>query len=1386
MSLDSQLALKSVATITAEKLKFFIPDYQRGYRWEEEQVKYLLKDLLDFFQSGKPLYCLQPLVVVKRENEWEVVDGQQRLTTLFLVLSHLLGEHPGFEIRYQRHEKHFAELSPTLWEILSRNDSDDDRKIPDLYFMRDAERVIEDFSKNQKERLQQLKELSAPAVSFIWYELPKSVSNEEGNSIAAFTRLNAGKIALTDVELIRALFLRSDSELTESERLRIATVWDQMEKRLNEYEFWSFAAPTDYNPVNRIELVFQMVAGKRLKQQDHELFHHVEKNIRNRSARETWAELESAYSALEEWHDDHALFHLIGYLSNDGGNKKSAVWDLYHAYWLSKQVTTKDTFLKALKGIIKERLVGSRTIQEVLDVLDYRNRNSDIKSPLLCFNLASLLSDQHGTVRFSFYAFRTQEWHVEHIHAIATEELIGRDLDGILEMYQNYFKRQKSKETEEFAKELAAILDPQTKADPSAKQALYQECLRLESADHDNGEKPDEDALNTLGNLTLLDSKTNCGFKNASFRVKRAWILDPDRQNIYVPPGTRSVFTKSYTAEAKELFRWDLRPGKDGSSYLQAMVETLESFFEGAEQLEPGKPPIAEEHVGSSATKQHATVSTDDEQNKSDHTQNSEPPQFPPGETLSFLELLATYDRIEIPLIQRDYAQGRDSELTIRSAFLDSIFGALKKGETLNLDFVYGIAGEDKIFNPIDGQQRLTTLFLLHWFAFRRMGKLEDFRKDLSRFHYRVRPGAERFFPALLERGATSDILAGGKWFQMELPKQIWFSKSWLNDPTVRGALVMLDAIKARFESFSQDGLEARLRNIKMEVLVLPESISADEVYLKMNARGKALTDFEKFKAWLIKQYSSLEAKCGWKLRLDQDWLEFFWGKSEDKKDRATTVSACFFNTVLALAINAQAGRESRSGESGEKEKAKAFNDQISNWIHLDRAYRVNEWEKLFDTTTVDWVFNSLDEFYNRMGEIESLMKSGDWISPNKLVIFDPDPKLSPKDRCWLHAITLYCQDKCGDDREWVRVARNLISNTDIADIPDTIRSLNKLAEGMNSGVLQRLVSMEDGEAVGFMPKSFREQLEEERTKARLLSDANAEWEVIRTVEKHPFLKGQIGVLLRDSANEKLIVDSGTFSKRWKTFKLLMDRDAMNPLITGTDDGRLDRLVIRAVLARCEAISKDEIWLPYMIESRWGKELKRNHDIKAFQDGLLSVIDEVNEKTEAGSNAEILVEELILIVRSTQHSQENWMKTLIEHGDVILHHSDSWKIRYYHWWSQGENALFVYYKIYANDDEDVLISQEFEIRNKLIAMLVAQEWELAGAKSMVSNDREIFTGHHRELRRDGKKLVFFYRSIELDVVGQDGQKQRVPFMAGDVPLKIEEVMNELKKHCMPD
>ena len=230
----------------------------------------------------------------------------------------------------------------------------------------------------------------------------------------------------------------------------------------------------------------------------------------------------------------------------------------------------------------------------------------------------------------------------------------------------------------------------------------------------------------------------------------------------------------------------------------------------------------------------------------------------------TFIGLLERCRRIEVPQIQRDYAQGRETEFEVRDGFLNALHTALavdivQRATPMNLDFIYGsMEGEadGAYFLPLDGQQRLTTLLLLHWYLAWRDQQLPDFQARLwdgkhSRFSYKVRPSSSEFFDELVRfvpEYATGEYLS----IRNLMEDQPWFFLSWRLDPTIQSTLTMLDAIHARFNS--SHGLYARLLDatqpaITFQLLQLEKFGLSDDLYIKMNARGKPLTPFETFKA---------------------------------------------------------------------------------------------------------------------------------------------------------------------------------------------------------------------------------------------------------------------------------------------------------------------------------------------------------------------------------------------------------------------------------------------------------------------------------------------------------------------------------------------------------
>ena len=226
--------------------------------------------------------------------------------------------------------------------------------------------------------------------------------------------------------------------------------------------------------------------------------------------------------------------------------------------------------------------------------------------------------------------------------------------------------------------------------------------------------------------------------------------------------------------------------------------------------------------------------------------------------------------KISIPIIQRDYAQGRKDAVSIRNKFLDEIFNRLDNDENLFLDFVYGNIDDDK-FIPIDGQQRLTTLFLLHLYFAKKESKDCEYLKG---FTYETRSSSREF----CERLVNADIDFNKDEISADIKNYSWFMPFWENDPTVKSMLVMMDAIHDKFKNSTfYDGLE----NIKFSFLELRDFGLTDDLYIKMNARGKPLSEFENFKAEFEKELSQ-EIKS----KLDNDWLDLFWGlKDSDKED---------------------------------------------------------------------------------------------------------------------------------------------------------------------------------------------------------------------------------------------------------------------------------------------------------------------------------------------------------------------------------------------------------------------------------------------------------------------------------------------------------------------
>lgn len=583
---DQNLELMTVAELRVQggsPRHFFIPSYQRGYRWTPTQVIQLLDDIRDFARRANPqpddFYCLQPLVIKARsDGTLEVVDGQQRLTTLFLVLRHFNErlaakfQQPSFQLVY--------ETRPGLASFLASPSSESATANADFYHFFGAIEAIEAWFADRETEVEDLKAALLNRTKVIWYQLA-----EADNPVDAFTRLNVGKIPLTDDELIRALFLRrpdrSNPRVSERQ-LRIAQEWDQLEKALQSDAFWYFLNNERGPASSRIGLLFEIVAAEDgaddLDASDaYALFYHFNERLAGAKADPSteWVRIKRAFLALEEWFDDRTLFHLVGFLVSDG----MRITELRE---LAKDCTKSD-FEHRLRAEILSRAVRpaasdskedepvSSVIEGRLAKLDYGSHRSDIRRILLLFNLATLLSDDRSNIRFQFESFKRQKWDIEHIRSVSDDRPDRHDeRKAWLGHCLTYL------ESGEGAESLCAdirafVALPRNEAGNEVFDPLYVRVLsEFDEAD-------DGVAQHGLGNLTLLDQTTNRSYGNAVFAVKRKTILTLDQAGIFVPLCTRNVFLKCYSAEVGHALKWTEH---DQEGYFSTICRVLSAFFE--------------------------------------------------------------------------------------------------------------------------------------------------------------------------------------------------------------------------------------------------------------------------------------------------------------------------------------------------------------------------------------------------------------------------------------------------------------------------------------------------------------------------------------------------------------------------------------------------------------------------------------------------------------------------------------------------------------------------------------------------------------------------------------------------------------------------------------
>lgn len=540
---------------------------------------------------------------------------------------------------------------------------------------------------------------------------------------------------------------------------------------------------------------------------------------------------------------------------------------------------------------------------------------------------------------------------------------------------------------------------------------------------------------------------------------------------------------------------------------------------------------------------------------------------------------LVTTHRIEIPIIQRDYAQGRQDKKAeqIRSDFVSALLQALITGRRLHLDFVYGkLKGKeahilfeqnkqsieallaavkgyaqnlsvDVSFHlnsgsngmpafqtclvPLDGQQRLTTLFLLHWyFSFR----CADPQQCLGQFGYNTRTSSAAFCKRLVEN--TASLQASDKSIFSLISDAVWFSSSWLNDPTIAGMLRMLDELERQINRQQpSDGDLALWWNrlkasdvIYFDFLDLDELKLEDELYVKMNARGKPLTTYENFKAWLteyideqglsLKRYARENSNSvTWSEKLDIEWTDLFWENREDNDIDDARMG--YFKTLafFDFAIGVRLVNNKFTEEDA------IIAEQLQSYEETPTTFFKDK--SIFTQQSLTGVFDLLYFFEGDGVELlDSILEDICSVTFIKKVLpeafFQDILGLSYPDKVLIFSISRFVLQKQKklahydwEDRQqlrrWVRVCRNLIYNARIDSQQDLIRAVQSIND--LSVVASTIVESLKNDRLA-IPYFTDNQVKEERLKAAVLDE---EWEpIFEKYEDHEYFYGQIGFLI--------------------------------------------------------------------------------------------------------------------------------------------------------------------------------------------------------------------------------------------------------------------------------
>ena len=641
---------------------FYIPSYQRGYRWTENQVGDLLRDLLcfanDYANEGKDkkqdqFYCLQPIIArsitdkdkiksifgddyndsILEHKVWEVIDGQQRLTTIYLLYKYLLDE-KGWDAEKLKDEEDGKELyhicyatrdgSAHFLENMSmkyfKDGSEEDfKQNVDFYHMANAFRYIAEWIKTDGKEiniryqlggslgnirdsffklLNGMSNTKGGSVQVLWYEIAES---QEKNNIKEFQKINTGKIRLTDAELIKGLFLlkknftAGDKYVKQSE---LALEWEFIENTLHANNFWYFLQKKGFDMPNRIDFLFNLIYKKnalkgvpeeewdiKLKDIDNQLadtrqsvifrfyYNRFEGKIGEELQCEVaraWGEVMELFRTLDDWFCSPSTYNYIGLLSQCGEDLCRLV---LHFDYMPEQSCRSD-FEEYLKERISFHLRGIKIDSDRKIILNSYKEHDNIYKLLLTLNI-HLLNEQNQKLASE-----------SDVYKFPFDVLNSQnwDIEHVDSSHTNALKKEKDK-----IEWIMTALDDRSEELSDEEQAQIRQHMDEKAYDqaidvlkrNAHEFEVDEDEKNSIGNLTLLDAATNRMYGNSLFCTKRRIIVERIKQGVFVPIATQYIFAKFFDQKGTNRSLWTK---EDMDAYHRYVYDVIVNYIKSEEE----------------------------------------------------------------------------------------------------------------------------------------------------------------------------------------------------------------------------------------------------------------------------------------------------------------------------------------------------------------------------------------------------------------------------------------------------------------------------------------------------------------------------------------------------------------------------------------------------------------------------------------------------------------------------------------------------------------------------------------------------------------------------------------------------------------------------------